>query len=48
MKREITINFVAFLTTVLAIWLGVTGRVEWWVIILIGLSHSSLSITFKL
>jgi len=47
MKREVTINFAAFLTTALAIWLGVTGYVEWWVIILIGLSHTSLNIKFE-
>ena len=47
MKKEISINFMAFLVAALAIWLGITGQVEWWVIILIGLSHTSLGVTLK-
>lgn len=39
-----SINPFAIIVTLLAIWLGVTGRVDWWIIVLIGLSHFEVNI----
>lgn len=45
LKPRITkVNPFAVLVIFFAVWLGCTGRVDWWVIILIGLSHFRIDI----
>jgi len=46
--RKITVNLLALPVAVLAIWLGATGRVDWWTIGLIALSHAAISVSFTL
>ena len=46
-SRTISINWVAFVTCGLSIWLGVTGRVSWWVVALIWLAGTKLKQTFR-
>lgn len=45
--NEITIDLVAIVTCILALWLGVTGRVDWWIVILVFLLQSRLKFTIR-
>ena len=47
MKVKLTINWFFLVTVGVAIWLGATGRVDWWVIVLIGLSIFRLDTSIK-
>ena len=44
--KTITIDLMAIATCGIAFWAGFTGRVGWWVVILILLSMSHLELTF--
>lgn len=39
-----SINLLAPILLVIAVWLGATGRVDWWVIFLIAISQFSVTI----
>ncbi len=43
----ITINLITFFAIPLALWLGVTGKVDWWVLIMIWVSHLCIALTFE-
>lgn len=47
MRVKLTVNWFFLVTTGVAIWLGVTGRVDWWIIILIALSLCKLNTTIE-
>lgn len=44
--RDITINWFAIISISYAIWAGVTGRISWWVIILVALASVEFKSTF--
>jgi len=41
---KVTVKLLAVLTIILALCLGFTGRVDWWVVALISLSQLSIDI----
>jgi hypothetical protein len=45
--KEYHFNLVAPLTIAAAIWLGLSERVDWWVIALIGLSMAEVKFTWR-
>ena len=46
-RRTLTLNLFALVVIPLAIYLGATGLVSWWVIALVGLSHVEARLTFE-
>ena len=44
---EYKFNLIAPLTIAAAFWLGISGRVDWWVIALIGLSMAEVTHTWE-
>jgi hypothetical protein len=42
-----TFNLFALITYPFAAWLGVTGRVDWWIIVLILVANIEMSFTYK-
>lgn len=42
-----TINILAPFTIGLSIWLGATGRVDWWIIVLIWSVSAQINLKFK-
>lgn len=45
--KEYTFNFVAPLAIAAAVWLGLSERVDWWVIVLVGLSMVEAKCTWR-
>ena len=42
-----TINLFSIITIAFAIWLGATGRVDWWVIAFVIVSHFEFNISWR-
>lgn len=47
MSTKLTIDWFAFIWWPFAIWLCVTGRVDWWVLALVVTSHINIKQTFS-
>lgn len=45
---KVEVKLLAVLTIILALCLGFTGRVDWWVVALISLSQLSIDVEFYL
>jgi hypothetical protein len=43
-NRVFTLNIFAIITVALALYLGFSGLVSWWIILLVGISHVSYKI----
>jgi hypothetical protein len=47
MGNTITVNLLAPLLIAFSLWLGATGRVDWWVIILVAVSPLAMNAEFR-
>jgi len=47
LKKEIKINILFIISIPLALWLGFTGRINWWTILFIIIFNLKFKITYK-
>ena len=45
--RWIDINWFVLVTIPVSLWLGLTGRIDWWIIIFVWLMHISINMKWE-